>query len=218
MPIYILAGDSITYGFWDTHGGWAGRLRSFLDQRRLEEADSQTLNTTRYSALYNLGIPGDTSAGLHDRFDQEVTPRLDSEQETVVLIAIGTNDSAYDTLINQYQVDIKKTQENITHLINSAKKNAQKVVVLGLPPVDEKRTNPIYWHPQIRYTNKDLEKYNQVIKKIAETEKVPFLDLFALLSKKDIAGLMEDGIHPNQAGHQMMFEIIKHFLLKEQII
>src|SRR5438105_4903694 len=107
MPVLLLAGDSITYGFWDTQGGWAGRLRNFLDQRCLEVNDPETLNTTRYTAVYNLGIPGDTSRGLNARFESEVKPRFDPEQEAITFIAIGTNDAAFEVKENTHQISIE---------------------------------------------------------------------------------------------------------------
>src|SRR5690349_15490474 len=127
MPVLLLAGDSITYGFWDTQGGWAGRLRNFLDENCLSANDPATLNTTRYIATYNLGIPGDTSRGLRERFEREAQPRLNSEQQTIVLIAIGTNDSQFQTERQDFQIPIQETHDNIYALIHSAKRISQKI-------------------------------------------------------------------------------------------
>ena len=96
MAVLILAGDSIMYGSWDPEGGWPGKLRNFLDARALRENNPVELNTSGYVALYNLGIPGDTSRGLLQRFRSEVFPRINEEQKTIVLIAIGTNDAQFD--------------------------------------------------------------------------------------------------------------------------
>lgn len=218
MPVILLAGDSITYGFWDTQGGWAGRLRSFLDKRCLDAKDPSTLNTIRYTAVYNLGIPGDTSRGLKERFEREVQPRFDSEQETITLIAIGTNDSAFEQSTNDFQIPLDETHQNIYNLIHSAKRFGQKVVVIGLPPVDEAKTNPIYWNTNVRYTNEYIEKYNNTVREVAQQEQVPFIEIFEKMKLMNVADLMEDGIHPNEKGHQLMFEMIKDFLIEKAII
>ena len=55
---FFIFGDSITYGVIDREGGWANRLRKYLDARTLDS------NGKDLFMLYNLGISGDTSADL----------------------------------------------------------------------------------------------------------------------------------------------------------
>jgi lysophospholipase L1-like esterase len=217
MAVILLAGDSITYGFWDSEGGWAGRLRTFLDSRVLSASDPATLNSTRYIAVYNLGIPGDTSRGLKARFEQETAPRLNDEQETISIIAIGTNDSALLNNTQSHQIPLEETKANLTFLIQSAKKLG-KVAVLGLPLVDEKRTDPIYWKEDYSYKNEYLKIYNDAIKEVAGVENTEFLDIFEMMKDMETPHLLEDGIHPNSQGHQWMFETIKAFLTANKFI
>ena len=82
MTHVLIFGDSITYGAWDREGGWAKRLRSFLDEKQL--SDSNIFYTT-----YNLGISGENTDDLLKRIDSEIKPRLDESEETVIIFAIG---------------------------------------------------------------------------------------------------------------------------------
>lgn len=82
MAHYLIFGDSITQGFNDLTGGWVQRLR-----------ESLTLD----DFVINLGVSGDTSDGLLARFEVELKPRLSTEGESnIILIAIGSNDSAWN--------------------------------------------------------------------------------------------------------------------------
>lgn len=218
MAVLLLAGDSIMYGSWDPEGGWPGKLRNFLDVRALKENNPVELNTTGYFALYNLGIPGDTSRGLLKRFTNEVLPRINEEQKTIVLIAIGTNDAQFDFDEGEFEVPIEETRENIKELINQARKFSKNIVVVGLPPVDEAKTAPLYWVDGTHYTNENIQKYNEEIQKVAESELVGFIDINQNLKIHDVSILMEDGIHPSAFGHQLMFEEIRDYLLSHKLI
>lgn len=218
MSVLILAGDSIMYGSWDPEGGWPGKLRNYLDTKTLAESTPLELNTNKYVALYNLGIPGDTSRGLLKRFTSEVLPRINPEQRTIILIAIGTNDAQFDFDDNQFEVPINETEKNITELIAQSRKFSSDIVVVGLPPVDEAKTAPLYWVEGTHYTNENISKYNQLIKNIAEKEKVGFIDINNNLEVHDVSILMEDGIHPSRFGHKVMFEEIRDYLLENKLI
>lgn len=82
-------GHSITQGFWDTEGGWVQRLRKFLDEKSLKQPEEY------YFEVYNLGVSGNDSRQLLDRFDDELEARLFDEDETLIIFQIGANDIQY---------------------------------------------------------------------------------------------------------------------------
>jgi len=69
-------GDSITFGFYDKEGGWIQRLRKFLDDKLLNELEGLDKKILRklknpYFFVYNLGISGNTTENLLERFEFE---------------------------------------------------------------------------------------------------------------------------------------------------
>ncbi len=52
MGKFLVFGDSIAYGKWDSKGGWVARLRDYIDEK-------YNLNKTGNVQVYNLGIPGE---------------------------------------------------------------------------------------------------------------------------------------------------------------
>ena len=202
-------GDSITYGNWDPKGGWVGRLREYLDTKSLENYTGADLYSTFYTLTYNLGIPGETSTILIERFEGELAMRYNPDELNIILIAIGINDSRFYKSIGQHETDIEDFRQNIWDLEEIAKKYTNDVAFIGLTPVDEARTDPLFWEADAVYKNEYIEKYDTVIKDFCQSRKVPFVDVFSAMKNLEVAKLMEDGIHPNQEGYEVLEEIIK---------
>ena len=211
MTQILIFGDSITYGAWDKEGGWVQRLRRFLDEKNLTSPDF-------YFVVYNLGISGDTSEDLLERFEFETKQRLKEHKETIVAFAIGINDSQFVHSEGDHRVPIEKFKNNLQELIKLAQKFSLKIIFVGLTPVDEKKTTPIPWDSDKFYKNEYIEKYNQVIKKVCEENKIYFIEIFEKFKATGYQELLEDGLHPNSKGHKRIFEIVKDFLIKNNLI
>ncbi len=68
----LIFGDSIAYEAWDREDGWVTRLRKFVDDKILSAPEEDNY----YHHIYNLGISGDTSTGVLNRFHAEMNARL----------------------------------------------------------------------------------------------------------------------------------------------
>lgn len=211
----ICFGDSITYGNWDPEGGWVGRLREYLDSKSLSAYSGEDLYSKFYTLTYNLGIPGDTSSGLFARFENELAPRFNPDEETVILFAIGINDSRYYISTGEHEADLETFKQNIWDMWEIARQYTQDVAFIGLTPVDESRTNPLFWERDAVYKNEYIEKYNDVIREFCEYRQTPFIDIFSAMKGLDIASLMEDGIHPNSEGYKVIEEIIRRAVFEK---
>jgi lysophospholipase L1-like esterase len=205
----ICFGDSITYGNWDPEGGWVGRLRQYLDSKSLSAYSGEDLYSKYYTLTYNLGIPGDTSSGLFARFENELIPRFNPDEEMIILFAIGINDSRFYISENKHQTEMEDFKQNIWDMWEIARQYTLDVAFIGLTPVDEARTNPLYWEPDAVYKNEYIEQYNSAIREFCLTREVPFIDLFDAMKELNVPSLMEDGIHPNEEGYKVIEEIIR---------
>lgn len=211
MPQILVFGGSITYGAWDKEGGWVARLRKFLDEKTLTEEDF-------YCIIYNLGVSGDTSDDLLERFEFETEQRMKEKEDTAIIFAIGGNDATFVSGNNQCQISQEKSKENIQKLIKLAEKYAAKILFVGLLPADESKTVPIPWALDKSYKNEHIVQYDKIIKSVCQENSIPFIDIFDKFINSDYKNLLEDGQHPNSAGHQKIFEIVKEFLIENKII
>jgi len=201
MKAIMLFGDSDTYGSFDPEGlGWAGRLRSFIETHYEEEI-----------AVYNLGIPGNTTIDILKRFEREFTAR--KAEKNIVIFAIGVNDARY---VNGKPVSkIQEVKKTIQKIITLSRKHAQNIIFIGLTKIDEAKTRPTIWSAEEEFINKQIVLFNKEIKKICDKNKTPFIPVMDIIGKKD---LYDDGVHPTNKGHEKLFQHIKKNLIALKIL
>ena len=206
----LVFGDSITCGAWDKECGWADRLKKYLFKKSV-------LGKKGYFMTYNLGIDGDTTAGVLGRIENEIKTRRDPAEELVLIFEIGSNDTRYMHSKKTPLMIEKQFEQNIREIIRISKVHSSKIIFLGMEPVDEKKVDPIPWTSEkSSYKNNILSKYNKILQNICENEGVGFIDLQKL--PKSYIQTLDDGIHPNTKGHEMLFQTVKTFLEKENFL
>ena len=122
-----------------------------------------------------------------------------------------------DSQIGTIGISPKKFRKNIEKLYKLSKKHSSKIIFIGLIAIDELKTYPISWDENMFYKNERIEKYDKIIKSICKKKNIYFIDMFSEFSKLDYKKLLEDGLHPNSAGHKKMFEVVKDFLAENKI-
>ena len=204
----FIFGDSITYGEWDSAGGWANRLRDHYDSGELPLP-------TDFVITYNLGIPSDTSEGVLHRLTHETQSRLaadPNEKEIQFIIAIGTNDARRNLKDKKNVVDIQQFASNIDNISKAAMQFSDDIVYVGLLPCIEsdviatgKRHD---WEDF--YDNQSLSRYSEVIKAHCVKHDHTFVDVFPVFEKciddATHKSLFSDGLHPNDDGHSLIFK------------
>lgn len=197
MSHYLIFGDSITQGFNDLTGGWVQRLR-----------ESLTLD----DYVFNLGISGDTSAGLLSRFETELRPRLSTEGDpNFILISIGCNDSAWNNQEKRCWVPIEKYTSNLIQMVKLAKKYTQQIILISPEPIDPTKVDPLPWDATLSYKTELVKQFAEAMKSITQQENLTFVNLFNLLPQGYIKTL-DDGVHPNATGHKLIFNLVRNVL------
>jgi acyl-CoA thioesterase-1 len=206
----LIFGDSITWGAVDSKGGWAQRIKDYVN--------IQALAGKHYSDVYPLGISGENSGELIKRLETEALLRLDEENETVLIVAIGINDSQIELLTHANKISAEDFRKNLNQIVEKGKNLAQRILLVGLTPVDEGKVKPLPWKLTHGYTNEQIEKYNNIIKEVAKEQAVTFLETYKKFLEGNYKTLLFDGLHPNDKGHELIYSIVEEYLLKEKII
>lgn len=119
-----------------------------------------------------------------------------------------------------------------TDLINKIKEIGKKPVLLSLPPIDAEKyfkkisenlnsENILKWmEGNIQFIVNWHERYNIEVFKLAINNNVPIIDITSkFLEHKNYSQfLCEDGIHPNEAGHEIIAKAIKEHIELKNII
>lgn len=141
----------------------------------------------------NRGISGQTTPQMLVRFRQDV---VDLQPKVVVILA-GTNDIAQNTGPMTQQ----DTENNLMSMADIARQNDIRVVFASVTPA---RAFP--WRPSINPVEKILA-LNQWIKQYAASKGYVYLDYYSALVGDDHGmkpGLSIDGVHPTNAGYEIM--------------
>ncbi len=207
MAQILIFGDSIADGAYDEHGGWVDRLKQHFMEKNMQG----NVLVDESNWVYNLGISGNTSRDLLERFDNESTARKADRNDKVAIfiIVIGTNDSRYNEPEGkQPEMSVEDYSKNVVQLIDKARKYSDKILLVNSLPVDESKTTPIYG--QYVYLNSRINEFNTALHNLAESEDVDLLDLNraakAHISWND---MLIDGLHPNPEGHIWIYKQIK---------
>lgn len=193
-------GDSVVWGACiPKREAWADLLRNYLDE------------TFNYSIeLYNLGIDGNTSAGVLQRLDAEAQAR----NPDIIICAIGANDSIFRSN-NQFDVSESVFLHNLSGILEMAKKYTQQILFVGLVKGSDIETIPLKRSSTGKcYSKLAVKKYDGYIKSFAAQNNVPFVDVFSVLSDEDF----DDGLHPNMQGHSKIFQAVKEVLYEKKLI
>jgi len=158
--------------------------------------------------IINSGIAGDTTGGLLSRF----YPGVVQQQPDFVLIMGGTNDLWWD-------LDLTLIRANIFAMTCQAEHHAI-IPLVGLPPpiVIERALRQDFAAPDCGY-EKCFAKLAELVKMLAvsaEQNEIACLDFYhPFFDEKGAVQdryFLEDGLHPNEAGHRLMAEKIIELL------
>lgn len=202
----LVFGDSITQGFWDRDGGWVQRIRKIYDGLGISGQDDDP------PTVFNLGISADLTRNVLARFDHEAQARQRRRHELVFVFAIGINDTQLEN--GKELSSPEKYVNELTVLVKCAKKYSEKILFVGLTPVLEKLTVPVAWGDHV-YTNARIQLFEAQLEQFCRVNRFPFVNVFdEFMKQSNDTDLLIDGLHPNDAGHELIAELVRPELEK----
>ncbi len=141
----------------------------------------------------NRGISGQTTPQMLLRFRADVIKL----KPKVVVILAGTNDIAG----NSGPSTLEMIEDNIISMAQLAKANDIKVILCSVLPVYD-----YPWKPGLEPAEKIIT-LNKLVKTYAEKNGMIYLDFFSVMvdERKGLkAEYSKDGVHPNEAGYNVM--------------
>lgn len=171
--------------------GWGDRAPEFF-------------NNTNY---INRGIGGQTTPQMLLRFRQDVLKLYPK----VVVILAGTNDIAGNTGPSTLEM----IEDNLYSMAELAKAHNIEVVLCSLLPVFD-----YPWQTGLEPADKIIE-LNRRIKEYADKNGIVYADYFAAMvdERKGLkAEYTNDGVHPTQAGYEVMAPIAEKAIAKALVL
>ena len=110
----LIFGDSIAQGFFDSRGGWVGRLTNEYFQKAIREPEADTVT------VFNLGVSADYVQNIIDRIKDETKARQRENEQILIVVSIGINDAQLKD--NKVYSDEYKFQEKYEKLVDMVTK------------------------------------------------------------------------------------------------
>ncbi|MEK7477122.1 MAG: SGNH/GDSL hydrolase family protein [Candidatus Coatesbacteria bacterium] len=196
VPTVLRAGDRVVF-FGDS-----------ITEQRMYTNYVENYLVLRYPRLklsfVNAGWAGDTTVGGLKRLDRDVL----SVKPTVVVICYGMNDGGYGYA---KPADVAaKFRANLLEIITRLKKRRVRVVLMTPGIVDDSVKNLKWLKDQTDYNAGGLRAIADEVLGIAKEQKLPVVDLHALMTATLAAAgqagvdMGPDGIHPDEGGSLIM--------------
>ena len=186
-------------------GGWAHRLRLYFNNRTAAGDDVDI-------RLCNMSIPGETTTGLMERMASEIPPRLREGFENIFIFAYGMNDFAFPPKGTQPLVELECFSENLQSALAIAREYSRKIYVLNITPVLDEIAGAQRAGRRIRFC-RNMTSYNACIEDLAVANGCTLIDVNKEFIEQNYALLLtEDGVHPNSAGHKVIFDIVRNIV------
>lgn len=197
----LVFGDSITYGAWDTAGGWVERVKAAMHLRTVESAGATKIQ------VLNMGVGGDSSTKLRARLKHDITSRHSASWPFVFVFSFGANDER--TKDGVVETTVEKFEENTKAIIELARQYSDRILFLGIIPL----AKPVVVFKDQEYSDERIWQYDKVLRRSAEKAGVRYVPLRPVFLEKDATSLYAyDDIHCNDNGHMLIAEAVQPLL------
>ena len=169
--------------------------------------------------VINAGIGSNTTRDAKKRLARDVL----NFKPRIVVMQFGINDSAIDVWktppATKPRIPLSEFRDNLRDMIRQCREQKAMVILMT--------TNPLRWTPKLKglygkhpyrvdavdgLDSPSLALYNDAVVQLSQELKVPLVNIhaaypeFAEAHNTDIDGLLLDGMHPNDLGHQLVTE------------
>ena len=178
-----VVGDSYVTGYGDAKAlGWVGRVAARTPRDQVD------------LTVHNLGIRGDSSAGVLARWREETGRRWHDGADNRLVVAVGAHDIGQG-------ISLARSRLNLANVVDDAVASRLRPLVVGPPP---------WLDPEV---NERLEVVVDAQRDVCERRGVIYVDCFTPLRSHEnwYADLgVGDGVHPGQAGYGLLAWLVLH--------
>jgi lysophospholipase L1-like esterase len=182
----LFFGDSLVAGVGDpAGGGWVARVVSACFDEDLDVT------------AYNLGVRGETSVQVANRWRAEATARMLPGGDARLVVSFGTNDTTLEHSI--VRVPAARSLAALARMLEEARTLGFAPLVVGPAPIDDSEQN------------QRIADLSASFAELCHEHDTPFFRVFEPLLASSVwmsevsAG---DGAHPGAAGYQTLARLL----------
>lgn len=224
----IVLGDSISKGV-------------FLENKNIKKIDKsaiELLNKQYGIEIKNRSVFGQTLKRAYDKgLVDSLVQDFENDKKNIVVIALGGNDADYDwkdVALTPKEKHLPKTpleefEKLLKNVVKFFQQNGAEVIINSIFPMDSKRyfdaviskiadSNKVLEFLDNDLTNlsRHQEVFNNAVRNVVAETGCKFIDYRSpLLVQNDfLSYFCDDGIHPNQKGHEFIAKVVQEFIEK----
>ena len=173
------------------------------------------LGTGERCELYNFAKPGEPISFVLDTYKYQFE-KYKRNGKVIILVSTGGNNSKAENEPDNFVSTPEQYHDEMFQLLTELKKNADAVMFVGTGTVDESKTQPKF-NPltgeKSYFSNARRALFEKILSQICMEIGITFIQT-EIENKEWIEKyLSSDGLHPNQAGHQLIADKIWTFLV-----
>jgi lysophospholipase L1-like esterase len=212
MTQVFILGDSVAYGVGAAQAGWADLLKQWLFKQMYSEG-----GTGETYELFNFAYPG---GGIEFVLETQLK-QMDAYRRDDKIIAVactGGNNAKAVGDPHSFVSSPEEYKQLVTTLLDRLQQQADAVIALpSLVVVDETKVCPKinpFTGKKSFFTNERIAQFNRMFQELCQAQDVSFV----YTSPEGWAEtcLYTDGLHPNQVGHQRLYDQIQP-LVQQQL-
>ena len=206
--------------FGDSTTAPRGKLRVYatLLEERLSKAGVQ-------AEVINAGVGGNTTQAARQRFAKDVL----AHKPDVVIIQFGINDSAVDVWRKPPGTEPRIARDtyvaNLAFFVEQLREQGARPILMTPNPlrwtaaIKKMYGKPPYDAEDPKGFNLHLQHYAEAVRELARKQGVTCIDIYAAFEDygkavgRSVDELLLDGMHPNDAGHELVAERLFEVLL-----
>lgn len=214
MTQIFIIGSSSVYGVGAENSGWADLVKQALHKMMY----GQNGIGEKYE-IYNLGKSG-AKIDFAKQFFPILIEKYGRDQKVITIVSIGGNNSKAENSPTNYASTPEEYESQMSELLDLLKEKSDVVIAVGSGYVDESKTNPKH-NPltggKSYFTNDRRKMFEQRWKKLCEQRDIDFVDVELSEKEWQAEYLFDDGLHPNQKGHQYIAGKVINLLEKNLV-
>jgi len=206
--VFIL-GSSSAYGVGALGAGWGDLVKQYIHSKMYGEN-----GVGEKYEVYNFGKSGCTIDFVKATFPGQLK-EYGRKHKTIVVVAVGGNNAKAEDSPDNFVSTPEAYKQEMEELLVMLKSSSDAVVALGNGFIDESKTSPKpnpLKSGNDYMTNVRRQQFSGITKRICKTLGIDFAEVVVGEQEWLEKYLYTDGLHPNQQGHQLIFESIKPFI------
>ena len=195
------------YGVGAEHDGWGDLVKSYVHSKMYGDSGVgekyEVFNFSKSGST--IEFVADNAAWIYDKYARG--------QDVLTLISVGGNDAKAVNAPDNFVCTPEDFHTKVTGLLESLQQRSKQVVFVSNGFLDETKTNPkpnpLEPGRVSYFTNERRTQFNNITKQICEGKGIAFVTAGVDKDTWIKNYLYADGLHPNQAGYQKVFEALR---------